>query len=201
MCGCQTARSIACETTTCTCNFISLAQCGPCNIPCQPNLLTFRPKKYGERDPYSCQHDLWSLTNKRGRSQSRDALTIVVSHGNYILVHSNKHSVLYIPCGHGDPSTVGSRLSEPWLSVSEHLDVSSRRHVFGTSRKKTLRSLEFCYSRKQSCCTNDFPECYNAFFHAVQDLDHDLQHPSLLSKAMNAVVHCITAWQIKRRGK
>ena len=32
-------------------------------------------------------------------------------------------------------STVGSRLSEPQLSVSGHLDVSSHRHIFGTSGK------------------------------------------------------------------
>ena len=60
-------------------------------------------------------------------------------------------------------TTVGSQLSEPRLSVSGHLDVGSRRHVFSTSGKKTLRSLEFCYWRKQSCCTNDFPECHSAF--------------------------------------
>ena len=66
--------------------------------------------------------------------------------------------MLPFPC-----STVCSRLSEPRLSVSRHLDVRSSRHVFGTSGKRTLPSLEFCYRRKQSCCTNDFSECYNAF--------------------------------------
>ena len=84
-------------------------------------------------------------------------------------------------------ATVGSRLSAPQLSVSGHLDVSSHCHVFGPSGKNTLRSLEFCYRRKQSCCTNGFPERYNAF--------------SIQYEAANAVVHCIAAWQIKRRGK
>ena len=84
-------------------------------------------------------------------------------------------------------STVGSRLSEPRLSVSAHLDVGSRRHVFSPSGKNMLRSLEFCYRRNQSCCTNDFSERYNAF---------PIQY-----EASNAVVRCITAWQIKRRGK
>ena len=60
-------------------------------------------------------------------------------------------------------STVGSRLSEPRLSVSAHLDDGSHRHVFGTHRKKTMRSLEFCYRRKQSCCTNDFPNATTLF--------------------------------------
>ena len=62
-----------------------------------------------------------------------------------------------------DVTTVSSRLSEHLLSVSGHLDVDSRRHVFGTSGENTLRSLEFCYRKKQSCCTNDFPERCNAF--------------------------------------
>ena len=97
--------------------------------------------------------------------------------------------------------TVGSRLSEHRLSISGHLDVDSGRRVFGTSGKKTLQSLAFCYRRKQSFCTNDFPERYNTFFNAVQDLDHDLQRPSKLSETTNTVVHCITAWQIKRQGK
>ena len=48
-------------------------------------------------------------------------------------------------------STVGSRLSKLRLiSVSEHLDVGSCRHVFGSSGKKTLRSLQFYYRRKQA---------------------------------------------------
>ena len=67
-------------------------------------------------------------------------------------------------------NTVGSR-----LSVSGHLDVGSGRHVFGTSGKKTLRSLKFCYRRKQSCCTNDFPERYNPFFPcSIRDLDRSV---------------------------
>ena len=85
-------------------------------------------------------------------------------------------------------NTVCSQLSKPQLSVSRHLDIGSRLHVFSSSGKNTLRSLEFCYRRKQSCCMNNFPdECSNAF--------------SIQYKAANAVVYCITAWQIKRRGK
>ena len=48
---------------------------------------------------------------------------------------------------------------------------------------------------------NGFPQRYKAFFHAVQDLDQDLQRPRKLGEAANAVVHFIAAWQIKRRGK
>ena len=62
--------------------------------------------------------------------------------------------------------------------------------------KKMFGSLESCYRRKQSCSMNDFPRMLECLFHPVQDLDHDLQHPRLLSKTVNAVV-----WQIKRRGK
>ena len=35
------------------------------------------------------------------------------------------------------------------------------------------------------------------FFHAVRDLDHYLQLTNQLIKAANAVVYCITVWQIK----
>ena len=77
-------------------------------------------------------------------------------------------SSVFIDCLHWATATVSSRLSEPRLSeprlsVSGHLDVGSRHHVFGTSGKKTLQSLEFCYRRKQICCTNNFRECYKAF--------------------------------------
>ena len=74
-------------------------------------------------------------------------------------------------------STVGSRLSELQLFVSEHLDIGSRCHVFGSSGKKMLRSLQFCYRRKQSCCMDDFSRMLQRLFHPVRDLDHDLQCP------------------------
>ena len=61
------------------------------------------------------------------------------------------------------PNTVGSRLSEPRLSVSGHSDVSSRHHFFGPSGKNMLRSLDFWNGKKKCCCTNDFPERYNTF--------------------------------------
>ena len=68
-------------------------------------------------------------------------------------------------------------------------------------RQQRLQSLEFCYRRKQNCCTNDFSRMLQHLFHPVRDLDHNLQRPSKLSEAANAVVCCITAWQIKRWGK
>ena len=52
-------------------------------------------------------------------------------------------------------TTVGSRLSEPRLSVSGHLDVGSRHHVFSPSGKNT--SLEFCYIFLNT--TMLFPSC------------------------------------------
>ena len=61
-------------------------------------------------------------------------------------------------------STVGSQLSKPRLSISKHLDVCSRHHVFGSSGKKTLRSLEFCYIRKQSRCRNNFHRMLQCLF-------------------------------------
>ena len=36
-------------------------------------------------------------------------------------------------------------------------------------------------------------------FMPVRGLDYDLQHLSLLSEAVNAVVHCITVLRIKRQ--
>ena len=44
-----------------------------------------------------------------------------------------------------------------------------------------------------------FPHA-TSLFQSVRELDHDIQRLSWLSEAANAVVHCITVWQIKRRG-
>ena len=86
--------------------------------------------------------------------------------------------------------TVGSRLSELRLSIFEHLNIGSRRHVFGASGKKTWL-LQFCYRRKQSCCMNNFSRMLQRLFHPVLDLNHDLhvQRLSLLIEVANAVVH------------
>ena len=64
-----------------------------------------------------------------------------------------------------------------------------------------FRSLEFEYRRKQSCCMNDFSCMLQHLYHPVWDFNHDLQCPSQLSEVVHTVVRCITAWQIKRRGK
>ena len=79
------------------------------------------------------------------------------------------------------PCTVGSRLSEPRLSesrlsVSVHLDISSGHNVFGTSGKKT-----FCVGllhEKAKLLYKQFFRMLQCFFHALRDLDHNLQHPS-----------------------
>ena len=107
--------------------------------------------------------------------------------------------------GHYNEITVGSRLSEPRLSVSGHLDVSSSCHVFGTSGKKTLRSLEFCYRRKQSCCTNDFPERYNAFSmqYGIQITIYNVQATCtcILAKPRTLQYTVLQHGKLRRRGK
>ena len=71
-------------------------------------------------------------------------------------------SVVYLwPCplaieAYTEFSTVGSRLSKPRLSVSRHLDVGSRRHVFGLGGKNMLRSLEFCSWRNKAALRTTF---------------------------------------------
>ena len=90
-------------------------------------------------------------------------------------LHGYRHIHTSIYTVHVYVSAVGSQLSELRLSVSKHLDVGSCRHVFGSSRKKTLLSLQFCYRRKQSCCINDFSRMLQHLFHPVRDLDHNLQ--------------------------
>ena len=100
-----------------------------------------------------------------------------------------------------DPNTVGYRLSKLRLSECLIIWTLGRHHVFSSSGKKTFQSLGSFYKRKQSCCMNDFSGMLQRLFHPVRDFSLDLQCLSLLSEAANAVVHCITVWKIKRRGR
>ena len=102
-----------------------------------------------------------TLTDSYQRLPDRTYVEMTATHW-YSPTKTGSTTLSYSP-----PSTVGSRLSKRRLSVSGLLDAGSRRHVFGTSEKKTMefccRRMEFCCRRKQSCCTNDCPERYAAF--------------------------------------
>ena len=65
---------------------------------------------------------------------------------------------------HTQDNTVGSRLSESRFSEFSITRTLGRRHVFGSSGKKTFWSLEFCYRKKQVAVWTTFPRCYNAIF-------------------------------------
>ena len=95
------------------------------------------------------------------------------SHVSGSTVHGSLHFKSCTSC-----STVGSQLSELQLSKHSIIRTLGRCHVFSSSEKKTIRSLEFCYRRKQNCCMNDFSQMLQHLFQPVWDLDHDLQHPS-----------------------
>ena len=60
--------------------------------------------------------------------------------------------------------TVGSRLFESRLSEFLIIWTLGRCHNFGSSRKKTFWSMEFCCRRKQSCCLNDFSQMLQHLF-------------------------------------
>ena len=103
-------------------------------------------------------------------------------------------------------ATLGSRLSEPRLSISGHFDVGSRHHVFGLSEKNTLWSLEFCYRRKQSCCMNEFWERYNTTSKFAQrsckrcTIHYLLQHGKLRGGLCRTILgfnhsHVIKSWR------
>ena len=89
-------------------------------------------------------------------------------------------------------NSVGSRLSESQLSEFLIIQSLGRHHVFGSSGKKTFWSLKFCYSRKQSCCMNDFSQMLQCLFHPVWDLDHDLQRLSYVAERSRE--HCSTLY-------
>ena len=72
---------------------------------------------------------------------------------------------------------------------------------FRYQRKKYVAVTGVLLHEKTKLLYERLSQMLQSFFHAVRGLDYDLQRPSLLSEAANAVVHCITAWPIKRRGK
>ena len=98
--------------------------------------------------------------------------------------------------------TVGSRLSESRLSISRHW-TSAHVAVFSASAGKRRCGHWSFATGERKLLYERLSQALQCFFYAVRDLDRNFQRRCQLNEAVNAVlhVHCITAWQIKRRGK
>ena len=122
-------------------------------------------------------------------------------HGTLICSRSFAEWQWHVLGGNKNRDTVGSQLSKLRLSVSELLDVTGCCHVFGSSVKNTLQSLEFCYRRKQSCCMNDFSWTLLHLFQQVRDLRSQFTMSELAERSHErcSTLYCSVA--IKRWGK
>ena len=95
-------------------------------------------------------------------------------------------------------STVGSQLSELWLSIKENLDVTTFSAAVGKDVPVTRvlqqkkEKLLYMYERL-------FPNATTPFSSSTGFRSQFTM--SKLSEVAHAVVHCITVRQIKRRGK